>query len=614
MRLSLFLAKQLAPAPPFVAGVNSDFGDLCNIVRRPKRIKEPFADSIVAGKNTYVYDAHTYHTKVPPQGIAKCIDYYTRPGDVVLDPFCGSGMTGVAALSLGRVALLSDLSPAAAFIAHNHCSPIDADQYMDAVLTVVRRLQDLEKELYNTHCRSCGRETKMLYTVWSYGLICSRCDREFVFWDVGRDEKSRVRESKIKSEVCCPNCHNMVAKRGLRRTVRYPVSVGYRCCRRSMQEDTAPLDTFDKAKIKAIWEGGIPPDLWYPVTSLPEGVNTRQAIVAGIDSIDKAYTPRALWAMATLWQSALEWPEPDVRDKLLFTVTSLYQRVTVLSEFRFWGGSGNVANYNVPTLMNEQNVIKTFERKARTIALYFQAADAASRDFRVSAQPAQNLHQLADKSVDYIFTDPPFGANINYSEMNLLWESWLGTYTDTRDEAIVNRFQSKGYDEYQSLLMGAFGEARRVLKDGAWMTVVFHNSSSRAWSAIQGSIRDAGFEIASAGTFDKKHGTFKMFVSDNAVGYDLILHCKKSNKNGAVLSSGSSDAQLLKSARKFVRLALRNKSSYRQSFLHVKRRTELDYRRLFSEWLAKSVGTRQMSIGFEEFRRLVDDVLKTEKR
>src|SRR6202011_1040746 len=91
----------------------------------------PFEGAIRAGKNTYVYDAHTYHTKVPPAGIAQLIEYYTRPGDTVLDLFCGSGMTGVAAAPLGRKALLSDLSPAAAFIAQHLNSPIDSRKYME---------------------------------------------------------------------------------------------------------------------------------------------------------------------------------------------------------------------------------------------------------------------------------------------------------------------------------------------------------------------------------------------------------------------------------------------------------------------------------------------------
>ncbi len=181
----------------FALGENPRLADLCDPGRAPKNVAEPFRDFIVAGKNTYVYDAHTYHTKVPPDGIARCIEYYTRPGDVILDPFCGSGMTGVAALGLERAAILSDLSPAAAFIAHNLCSPIDPDAYRDAVAAVLAELKPLEHRLYDTTCRTCGRATPMLYTVWSYGLICSSCEHEFIFWDVGRDERARVRDSKI---------------------------------------------------------------------------------------------------------------------------------------------------------------------------------------------------------------------------------------------------------------------------------------------------------------------------------------------------------------------------------------------------------------------------------
>jgi 16S rRNA G966 N2-methylase RsmD len=80
---------------------------------------KPLPEGLVAGKNTYVYDAHTYHTKVPPQAIAYLIEHYAEPGELVLDPFCGSGMTGVAALRTGRIPILIDLSPAATFIAYN---------------------------------------------------------------------------------------------------------------------------------------------------------------------------------------------------------------------------------------------------------------------------------------------------------------------------------------------------------------------------------------------------------------------------------------------------------------------------------------------------------------
>ena len=439
---------------------NPTFGHFCELERPPKAVEAAYEHGIAAGKNTYVYDAHTYHTKVPPQGIELLVDYYTRPGDVVLDPFCGSGMTGVAVTNLGRKALLSDLSPAAVFIAYNLNTPMDAGRYMDAVREIASRCEEVERELYSTNCRTCGKATPMLYTVWSFGLLCNHCKKEFNLWDVARDERETVRESKILAEFECPHCGEHIKKRGLKRTKRLPVSVGYRCCASGLKECTAPLNKQDKELLKRLEEAGLPEGLWYPNDAFPDGVNTRQPIAAGVTSVDKAYTPRALYAMALLWKHASEWPDEEVREKLRFTITSLYQRVTVFSEFRFWGGSGNTANYNVPAIMNEQNVFNTFVRKAKTISWYFREAATISRQVSVTTQSACSLPQLLDQSVDYIFTDPPFGANINYSEMNFLWESWLQIKTDNTEEAIVNKVQGKSYEDYQALLCRAFKEMR----------------------------------------------------------------------------------------------------------------------------------------------------------
>jgi len=113
--------------------------------------------------------------------------------------------------------------------------------------------------------------------------------------------------------------------------------------------------------------------------------------------------------------------------------------VTKLSEFRFWGGSGNTAHFNVPFIFNEANVFATFERKAASILDHLETtAVNYEGDRAVIAGSATDLNYLPDESIDFIFTDPPFGANINYSEMNILWESWLGEFTDATNEAIVN--------------------------------------------------------------------------------------------------------------------------------------------------------------------------------
>ncbi len=573
-----------------------------------KRVKRPFSSDIEAGKNTYVYDAHTYHTKVPPQGIAQLIEYYTAPGDIVLDPFCGSGMTGVAALELGRKAVLSDLSPAAAFIARNLCTPLDHVAFMAAVDQVIADCADLQEKLYSTECRDCGRSVRMLYTVWSYDLICSSCNEAFCLWDVARDEQPRVRDSKIKSEFDCPHCGDRIAKRGLKRVGRKPVQIGYKCCARGLKEQVAAPNVNDLKLLREIEAKGLPEGLWYPTDLFPKnGVNTRQPIAAGIDSVDKAYTSRALWAMARLWELATNFPNVEMAEKLKFALTSLYQRVTVFSEFRFWGGSGNIANYNVPHISNEQNVFVAFRRKACTISWYFRDAPSVHRDLYVGVHSATQLNHLGDESVDYVFTDPPFGSNINYSEMNFLWESWLQNHTEVSEEAIVSKPQEKSIDDYQVLLCRSFLEAHRVLKNDAWMTVVFHNSSDKIWVALQNAITDAGFDIKGTQTFDKRHGTFKMHVSENAVGYDLVLHCRKRQGRSRRVSLRRATEQ---GCRDFIATCLMSDREYRVQYLHVDRKDEFDYRRLYAEWLCSSLSKVEISVDFEAFRAVVDEVRK----
>lgn len=563
--------------------------------------------NIVAGKNSYVYDAHTYHTKVPPEGIANLIEHYTQPGDTVLDPFCGSGMTGVAATDKGRKAILSDLSPAATFIAKNLNTPVSVQEYWDAISSILKSAKELELKLYGTHCRICNELKSALYTVWSFGVLCPHCRKEFILWDVIRDEKPKSKDSKLKKEFDCPHCHEHLIKRTLTRTKRYPVEVGYKCCAGGLTEQKAALDNFDLEKIEGIKQENIPADLWYPTNAFPDGINTRQPIHAGITSVDKAYSPRALWAMAYLWKKASEWEDEEIRQKLLFTVTSLYQRVTWFSEFRFWGGSSNTANYNVPAIANEQNVFKTFERKAKTILLYFKNAPKIKREVQVNTLSACDLENVTDASIDYIFTDPPFGSNINYSEMNFLWESWLGIHTNSTEEAIVNKVQKKGFKEYEILLTKAFAEMRRVLKDDGWLSVVFHNSSAQVWQCLQSAIQNGGFKIEGTQTFDKKHGTFKQFVSENAVGYDLILNCTKSVNTTNYID----ETNVIEIATNFIRRMLVEKASdYQVKYLHVARKSEFDYRRLYAEWLAYSLPIIKAKIDFEHFRILVDKLTK----
>ena len=131
------------------------------------------------------------------------------------------------------------------------------------------------------------------------------------------------------------------------------------------------------------------------------------------------------------------------------------------------------------------------------------------------------------ESVDYVFTDPPFGDNLPYSELNFQHEAWLGVSTRQDEEAIVSDSQHKGLLEYQNLMTSCFAAYHRALKPGRWMTVEFHNSSNAVWNAIQEAIQRAGFVVADVRTLDKQTGTKKQVTSAGAVKQDLVISAYK---------------------------------------------------------------------------------------
>jgi hypothetical protein len=134
---------------------------------------------------------------------------------------------------------------------------------------------------------------------------------------------------------------------------------------------------------------------------------------------------------------------------------------------------------------------------------------------------------IKDNSIDYVFTDPPFGANIMYSELNFLPESWLKVLTNNKKEAIENKTQGKSLLEYQEIMTECFKGYFRVLKPGKWMTVEFSNTSAAVWNGIQTALQRAGFIIANVAGIDKKQGGIRSITTAVAVRQDLAISCYK---------------------------------------------------------------------------------------
>jgi len=219
--------------------------------------------------------------------------------------------------------------------------------------------------------------------------------------------------------------------------------------------------------------------------------------------------------------------------------TSIMMNCTKTYRYRINGKGGALSGtLYIPSLYQENNIFQSAHRKFKDF-LERQNTDGTI----ISCGSATDL-PVTDNSIDYIFTDPPFGSNLNYSELSFIWEAWLKVLTAQQSEAVVNRIQGKGLVEYQTLMTKAFSEFFRVLKPNRWITIEFHNSQNAVWNAIQESVQRAGFIVADVRTLDKKQDSFKQIKATGAVKQDLVISAykpKDSFKQEFVLNAGSDE-------------------------------------------------------------------------
>ncbi|HDH16017.1 MAG TPA: DNA methylase [Gammaproteobacteria bacterium] len=542
--------------------------------------REPFAADVSEGKNDPIYNAHSYHTKVPHKAIMRYILHYTEPGDIVFDGFCGTGMTGVAAqmcgdrdvvISLGyqvkpdgtilreetdedgeivwkpfsklgvRRAVLNDLSPAATFIAYNYNTPVNPYIFEREANRI---LIEIEKEcgwMYETK-HSDGRIGKINYTVWSDVFACPECAADIVFWDEAVDQEN----GKVRDKFPCPKCGASLTKRSMERswetifdtalnkTVKQakhvPVRINYSVNGLSGRFEKSP-DKEDLELVRRI--NSEPIEDWIPTDELPDGFNTEQPKRShGLTNVHHFYTKRNLRALAALRRLL---KSSDMEEQLLCLVGDQLPRASKMHKIAISRLNTNLSKtagilagtLYVPSNQIEYCLISMIAFRIADVTSYQRKRDDSTRQLVFTSSTDDIL--VPDESIDYMFFDPPFGSNLNYSELNYLWEAWLKVFTNNIPEAIENKVQKKTINEYRSLMTECFRESYRILKKGRWLTVEFSNTKASVWNNIQTSLTDAGFIVANVSALDKKQHTIKALTTPSAVKQDLVISAYKPN-------------------------------------------------------------------------------------
>ncbi|MBK8102731.1 MAG: DNA methylase [Cellvibrionales bacterium] len=550
-----------------------------------KYSREPQTIDVSIGKSDPIYKAHSYHTKVPHLAIVPSILHYTEPGDIVLDGFCGSGMTGVAAQWCGgapaayrhelesewkmqgktapkwgaRRVILNDLSPAATFIAANYNLPFEIHSFL-AVADKI--LQDLRSELgwmYSTNID--GKVGDIDFTVWSEIFTCPDCAGEIVFHDHALDDESK----RVKDSFHCPHCGSVLGKNNLelafdtiidsasnkpkRQPRRKPVLIKLTCGSKKYTKNVDASDIENLRKIANISFPKNAPNIEFPDMQM---MRVGRMKTTNVIHVHDLFLPRTMQVLSRFFEKVNEVKDAPIRKALKIIAQHQFVNASLMNRYRpasSFGNSPLTGVFYVSSLVAEANVFDLLRGSINRIKRMEKSAwgklHGNGDSVVITSGNAACLNGVLENSIDYIFTDPPFGENIYYSDLNFLVESWYGVISDSGPEAIVDRVKKKGVPEYQQLMQRCFNEYYRVLKPGRWMTVVFSNSRAAVWNAIQVALQQAGFVVAEVSTLDKVHLSFQQVMSPNAVKQDLVISVYKPNggledrfnQNGATADS-----------------------------------------------------------------------------
>jgi DNA modification methylase len=383
---------------------------------------------------------HPYYTKQPSNVVGEYIHHFCPEGGLVVDPFCGSGVTGIEALTNKRRAICIDLDPLAVFITRMTClAPVDLNSYWEAYHHVEQEMEPVV---------------------------------EF------------VRKASPKE-----------------------------------------LDDYELRE-------------WYP-----KGVKLPSNADRGY--VEDLFDKRQLITFAHLHSAIMRIPNEQTRDLLLLAFSASLAIANKMSKYDPKRGGGTcgvfiVYRYWVPRAPSYRDAWDVFKIRTRLVANAKKQSNTLFGDFvregdnfNVYCDSAENLLKYVDKgTVDYIYTDPPYGAHIAYLDLGTMWHAWLGleiTPEMRAREAIEGGEQQFDENHYKDMLQKSFEQMFYALKDEAWLSLVFHHKETNLWYSIRDMLRYIGFNYINTVAQPLAYKSFHKVKNPlRVLGESLIVNFQKS--------------------------------------------------------------------------------------
>lgn len=456
--------------------------------------KKIITKNISAKSHPAHYLMHKYWGRKAHNIVNEYISCFSNEGDTILEPFMGSGVTVIEAIKLKRHVIGIDINPMSKFIVENTISHVNLQEFTKRYNEIIDILKCEYGKLYLTKCIYCHSDSYIETAIWE------------------NDELVRIKG-------VCPKHSTFIVD--------------------ATQYDITQYNYCTSLKNKLLTENKIS----YPSDNIMQYVKR-----SGRNRIDDLFNDRALIILSRLRELILQTDSSDIRNLLLFCFTSMLSNVSKMlpgdKEKSTYKSGWVISKFWTPKIHTERNIFLCLQLRYNAILKGKKELEGIDPSLAsLYTMDSSELSQISDNSIDYIFTDPPYGESIAYLALSHFWNSWLPNTVDYDDEIIIDPYRQKGYDDYATRTKNAYKEFYRVLKDEHYMSFTFHNRDLNVWKAILDACTEAGFILENIILQEQAVSSGTQGINKkNTLTGDFVYNFKKSTKTPSIRVQMVSDA------------------------------------------------------------------------
>lgn len=440
-----------------------------------------------------------YFTRQSWDVVKNNIEHFTFKGDVVLDPFGGSGVSAIEALMCGRQGIHTDLNPLSIFMTKALCAKINLAEFSMLVEEILKEFEKLHPK-NEKEAKEFLKKAKYYPNAINedFGEMASAKMQEEVLW-IPKDELL-AKGSDVDSVLKLFSPLQLIELSLLRKLIFKHTS---------------------KTRDKKLWEKRKNLRLALMLAFY----NTLSLINLTYHNVPKGGPTSAI----TRYYRYRLAPKPDFLDTAIIFKNKTKRVEKGKKELE------NLPEFYEAYLSPLSGVIKDFkspllEKRKENLEQTNSLLEHFNGD-KIFQADATNLKELENKSVDFIYTDPPYGAKIPYLDLSVMWNAWLDLEVDLgtrKKECIEKGSLDKSREEYKNLMIASLKEMYRVLKFNRWLALVFQHQDLQLWQILVEEARKIGFEYVGSVRQSNGQTSFKKRqYSFTVLSGQLIMYFKK---------------------------------------------------------------------------------------